>query len=66
MQRLNEYEFISQKQLDQLAASIKSIDSDNNDSVAKLISNTETILEKLEPGTELKGLFDTLKMVLRK
>jgi len=66
VQRLNEYEFISQKQLDQLAASIKSIDSDNNDSVAKLISNTETILEKLEPGTELKGLLDTLKMVLRK
>lgn len=61
VQRLNEYEFISQEQLDQLPASIKSIDKDNQDSVANLISNAETILEKLEPDAELKGLFDTLK-----
>lgn len=61
VQRLNEYEFISQVQLDQLPANIKSIDKDNQDSVAQLITNTETILEKLNSDIELTGLFDTLK-----
>jgi hypothetical protein len=61
VQRLSDYEFLSQEQLDQLPASIKSLDSENEDSIAKLITNTESILEKLESEPEFEGLFGSLQ-----
>ena len=61
VQRLSDYELITQDQLNSLPASITASNSDDQDSISKLISNSEIILNKLELDPEFKGLFDSLK-----
>lgn len=61
VQRLNDYQLISDEQLNSLPDSIKSQDDENQDSISTLISNTETIMDKIESDPELSGLFEILK-----